>query len=187
MNKWWRYFLIFVFGVLIISCYWYFFKPSDDANNLISLIGTFLEIYGLTITFIELLEVKKTTVLLSTAVKNTKDKFQSILSLTDISRSTKKIDEILSYLGNDKLQMAYLRLKDLRKILVESEVSSLFNLLDDQQQIINCTARVHSDINDLRSHIYDNNYINKNIISKNLEELALAFTVLEHKIKINNV
>src|ERR1700754_167651 len=120
MNKWWRYILILVAGVLTISAFWCWGNPSDGTLDYLSLLGTFLELYGLIIMFLELLEVKRTTELLQIAVNTTKTKFQSILSLSDISRSGKTIEEIQAYLGNEKLQMAYLRLKDLRKILIES-------------------------------------------------------------------
>jgi hypothetical protein len=187
MNKWVKYSLIFVAGLLIILAFWFFGKPNNDTNNFISILGTYLELYGLTITILEILEVRKVTTQIELSVQETKKKFQSIFSLSDISRSSKTIAEIQSYLGNNQMQMAYLRLKDLQKVLIESDIRTLFNLLNDAETVQICCAKVFSDIDDLHSCIYHNGVVDRNAVSQNLEKLSRMFTTLEEKIKNNNV
>lgn len=187
INKWVIYALILILGTGILLLFWFYKTPSQKTNEFISLLGTFLELYALTITFIELVSVKAATEQIRTSIEETKLKFQSILSLSDISRSSKTIEEIQAYLGNGKLEMAYLRLKDLRKVLIESDTKTLFAQLPNQEEISICNAQVFSDINDLHSSIYHQKQIDLALVSNNLEKLALVFTYLEQKIKTESV
>ena len=186
-NKWRKYILIFLIGLVILLGFWFIVNPNEKTNNFIKLLGTYLEIYSLIVMFLEILEVKTITEQIDSSIQQTKSKFDSILSLTDISKSTKTIDEIQSYLGNNQVQMAYLRLKDLRKVMIQSEFRELFDLLKDPETIQICYAKVNSDIDDLNSSIYHNGNIDRDAVSKNLEKLSSAFTTLEEIIKKINV
>lgn len=181
----WISILILILGTLL--AFWLGFFDKHKEGELVALIDVILTSIALVIAILEIIVIKNVTDEINKSVEETKAKFASILSLSDISRSTKTIEEIQSYLGNDKVEMAYLRLKDLRKVIIESQIRTLFNLLDDQKKIDICCAKVYSDIDDLHSKIYHGKTIDTNAVSKNLEKLSLTFTTLEEIIKKKSI
>jgi len=181
------YVLISLSIIILVGLIVWGFKFYESQEELIALIDVTLTTIALTIAILEIVSVKKITDQIEQSVVDTKKQFESILSLSDVSRSSKTIEEIQSYLGNKKIEMAYLRLKDLRKVIVESQIRTVFALLNDQEEINICCAKVYSDIEDLNSTIYYQANIDTNAVSKNLEKLSLIFTQLEEIIKKRNL
>lgn len=182
-HYWWISLIILAIGAFTAWVLDFFYKEGE----LVALIDVTLTTIALTIAILEIASVKEITRQVEKSIDDTKKKFESILSLSEISRSSKTIEEIQSYLGNNKIEMAYLRLKDLRKVIIESQTRTLFGLLDDQDNINIFCAKVYSDIEDLHANIYHGKNVNTNLVSKNLEKLSLTFTMLEEIIKKNNV
>jgi len=171
---------------LIVMIGMFFFLKSHERTflNFLTLIGTYLSVLGLILAYMQIKSIRETAEETNRAVNLSLTRINQVLSVSDLSRFGKVIQEIQTSLMHEKHELALLRMKDLKLILIQVK----FN-----QDLVEYTFRdiynqnitdLGNDINNLHDQITGmKKGINFSKLNKNLENLATTLSELENQLK----
>jgi hypothetical protein len=108
-----------------------YFNFSQSLLNFVTLFGTSLSIFGIYLTYIQILSVKQTNDLTHNAIVASLTKMNQIISISDLSKAIKTTHEIQGYIVIEKYELALLRMRDLKLVLIQAK----FN--EDLHDLIN--------------------------------------------------
>jgi hypothetical protein len=180
--------IILTIGILGVTIVFYQLSDSNKTLlNFVSLLCNFLSIYGLILAYYQILSLKELSIKTQTAVEISSQQLQKVLSVSELSKSKKLVEEIQQYLHNNDLRGALIRLTDLKEILIQTKYNrdlSKFTLLKTYKTIITNTA---IDINSINiSLIRNTGNVDKELIISNLEITKSRLIEFENELKYNN-
>jgi len=85
----------------------------------VSSVGSVASFFGLIIALLQIRSVKEITEATQRAIKETRAQLIVNISISDLAKAIKLIEQIQTYLLYNKLDLAYLRLQDLRILLLQ--------------------------------------------------------------------
>jgi hypothetical protein len=182
-NNVWK--ISFLVGTGII-CLIFVFLPIDQKSvvNAFTLFGTFISIFGLTLAFKQIKSVNEVNEKTKKAIEKSLLRINQILSISDLSKANKIIQEIQTALISNKLEIVLLRMRDLKTILIQVKYN------EDLDEYIIATnynqniTDIASDINNVHYEIINNNQrINVHRIHQTLEKIATILSDFENKLK----
>ena len=150
--------IFFIIGLLIIIILYYNLNEAEkNIINFISIFGTFLSFFGIVFAFLQLENLKEINTNTNTEVKNSINRINDILSISELSKGIKVIQEIQTSIHNKKYELSLIRMKDLKYILIQTKHNSklieLTNKDEYEDSIINLNDLVRNisllDINNL--------------------------------------
>ena len=163
----------------------YQLKESDRTLiNFVILFGTALSFIGLLITFVQIKSVKQTSEETNVAVTQTIDKLNTVFTIFDISKASHIIQSAQNYLRDNRTELAYFKMKDLKEFLIQIRHLSdldVFNLPDAFQEIFQSFMIDLNNVNLVISNTGKS--INKGLIIDNLEGLSTELTKIENTLK----
>lgn len=176
----------FIIGLLSIVIFYSKIIPFRDQTviNFITVLGTYLSIFGLIVAYIQISSVKKIAKLTEEKVQETRDKIILILSVSDISKAIKVAEEAQFLLNNSKYDAALLRLKDLKSVIIQASMIPSLN-----------TSNLTPDYHELKSNLVDDitnlsdfanghkKKINFSVINSDLEKLSSILIEFENRLK----
>ena len=177
--------LIFIIGTLIISVVFFLISDSEQTVvNAFTLFGTFFSLFGLVIAYIQIHSINKTSKYTKFAVEKSLLRINQVLSVSELSKANKVIQEIQYYLIQQKHEIALLRMKDLKSILIQVKYNNdLTEYANDRVYNRNITD-IGSDISNLNDLIIGvKKELNFSRLNQNLENLATILTEFENKLK----
>lgn len=182
---------LIIFG-LIISIYLVGFKLSDTEKTLVNVftvIGTIASFFGLAIAFIQIFALKEISVITQATIQDTKNKLMLGISISDVTESIKLISEIDSYIGNQKYEIARLKIIDLREKLIQFKSSEEFKLVVQDNRIKEIIDVLNVQISTLYNVIFSDVDIkyNSDDITTQLQDIATHLTDFKNKIKYQTV
>jgi len=186
MLKKYKYWIIsFLVGTGLI-CLIFIFLPIDQKTvvNAFTLFGTFISIFGLALASIEIKSVNEVNEKTKKAIEKSLLKINQILSISDLSKANKIIQEIQTALISNKLEIVLLRMRDLKTILIQVKYNE--DLVEyTSANIYNKNIMdIASDINNVHNEIIENNQkIKVDKIQQNLEKIATILSDFENKLK----
>src|SRR6185312_2260843 len=136
--------IFFLVGIFIVTIV--FFQLSDTNRTTlvyISLFCNFISIYGVVLAYFQILSLKDLSLKTSKAVAASSLQLQKVLSISELSKSKKLIEEIQHFLHSDNLNGALIRMMDLKETLIQNRYNkdlSRFTLLKTYKTIITNTA-----------------------------------------------
>lgn len=170
--------------LIIIALFISLDKESKTVVNFFTLYGTFASIYGLVIAYLQIQSIKQTSQQTKEAVDKSLFRINQVLSISDISRANKVIQEIQSSILGNKHELALIRMKDLKQILIQVKYNrDLDEFTTDtnyNQNIIDLSIDI-SNINDLL--LLGKQGINFSKVNQNLENLATLLSEFENALK----
>jgi hypothetical protein len=95
------------------------YESGRDAYSIISAVGSTASFFALFIAILQIIYLRRVSLAIKEAVDETKRKLVVAISLSDVARATKLIEEVQSHAGSQKYEVARLRLQDLRALLVQ--------------------------------------------------------------------
>ena len=182
-NNVWK--ISFLVGTGII-CLIFVFLPIDQKSvvNAFTLFGTFISIFGLTLAFKQIKSVNEVNEKTKKAIEKSLLRINQILSISDLSKANKIIQEIQTALISNKLEIVLLRMRDLKTILIQVKYN------EDLDEYIIATnynqniTDIASDINNVHYEIINNNQrITVHRIHQTLEKIATILSDFENKLK----
>ena len=190
LNNKYRFWSIFFFvgGTFIIVLIFINLESSQKTvANAFTLFGTYLSLYGILIAYLQIQSIKETSEKTKRAVEESSNRINQILSVSDLSKSNKVIQEIQYFLQNDKVELALLRMKDLKAILIQIKFNEdLIEYTENNLYNQNITD-LGADINNLHDQITGaKKGINFSKVNQNLERLSTILAELENKLKYKN-
>ncbi|MFH6963575.1 hypothetical protein ACHRVK_14365 [Flavobacterium plurextorum] len=178
--------IIFIIGLgLTISLFYYFLEVKNRTIlNFLSLFGTFTSLYGLWLAYEQILSLKKSSEETKNAVIDSLKKIDQILSVSELSKANKIIQEIQTSNSNSKHELSLLRMRDLKNILIQIKYNKDLNSYTETGLYIQNIADLSIDINNLNDLIIGKKKgINSSKLNSNLEHLATTLSEFENKLK----
>jgi hypothetical protein len=163
-------FILVVIGIILIGLLIFLLKKENRSFiNIISIIGTMASIFGLTITYIQIIAIKEISVITQTTIQNTKDKIILGLSISDVTEAIEVIGEIETNIGLQKYEIAWIMLKQLKGKLFQFLASEEFKKNIDEKEFkttiefvsIQCTTLYLITFTERDETLYDPEPINK--------------------------
>lgn len=175
---------VFVIGFLIIVIL-YYNLPQENKNviNFISIFGTFLSFFGIVFSFLQLYNIKEINAQTQAEVNKSINKINDILSISELSKAIKIIQEIQQYLHSDKKELSLLRMKDLKQILIQIQYNGKLELANNEefnQYIVDLSI----DINNISDNLLnEKKRVEVSKIISNLEEVSTILSKFENNLK----
>ena len=175
----------FIIGTAICTIIFYKLNEVDkNTGNFLTLFGTFLSLYGLWIAYIQILSLKTTAEQTKNAVENSLNRINQILSVSDLSKANKIIQEIQTSNMNGKHELSLLRMRDLKYILIQVKSSAELNVYTETGTYNQNITDLSIDINNLNDLVLGKKKgVNFSKLNSNLEDLATTLSEFENKLK----
>lgn len=176
---------IFIAGTILIGLVFIILPKKDKTVvNAFTLFGTFLSIFGLAIAYIQIQSINKTSAQIKLAVEKSLLRINQVLSISELSKAVKIIQEIQTFIQHQKHEIALLRMKDLKAILIQVKYNEDLAEYTDNGIYNQNITDLGSDINNLHDLITGNKKgLNFSRLNQNLESLSTTLTDFENKLK----
>lgn len=183
--------ILIVLG-LLLTLYLVGFKITDAEKttvNVLSIIGTIASSFGLAIALIQIIALKEISVITQSTIHDTKEKLMLGISISDVTEAIKLISEIDSFIGNQKYEIARLKIIDLREKLIQFKSSKEFILIIQDNKIKEIIGMLNIQISTIYNVIFSEEEIkyNPEDITNQLQEIATHLTDFRNKIKYQTV
>jgi len=178
--------IAFIVGLSIVVIF--FFKiiaiGEQTIINFLSVLGTYVSIFGLVVAYIQISSVKRIAKLTEEKVQETKEKMNLILSVSDISKAIKVAEEAQIFLKHESYQSAFLRLKDLKSVIIQASMIPTLNQFSSTDDYLGLKSKLFDDINNLSDFISGHKKkINFSIINSDLEQISSILIEFENHLK----
>jgi hypothetical protein len=179
---------LFVFIVGILCTMLLFFKGLSVADqtiiNLVTILGTYVSIFGLFVAYIQILSVKKIAEFTEQKMQETKERINLILSVSDISKAVKITEEAQMFLKYKSYPLALLRLKDLKSVIIQASTIPGLNHFIETEHYQILKSKLFDDINNLSDFTSEHKKkINFSIINSDLEQISSILFEFENHLK----
>jgi hypothetical protein len=171
---------IFVCAVLWIKLA----RDGKPLSEIISAVGSVASVVALVIAIAQIIAVKKTAVATQRAVEQTKNQLLLNTSISDLSKAIKLTEQIQTYLGSTKFEIAHLKLQELRILLVQFKGSALFVNETDPIQYSNLLREIGIHIINLYSAVFRAKVIQIASVNKTLENVIETLVAVEQKLTL---
>lgn len=168
--------LVVFFIILVTILLWYYiYNPPYQRNifNLATLIGGCITVLGLPITIYQIFELENITL-------KAKNRWNSILMASKISRSIAYIQLLKRDIVDDKYELAQLHISQVTDLLIELNYLTSIIEKDKHKKITDTTKR---DSQSISKQINGNANMNKNIFCNHMDDLILHLTEIEIALK----
>lgn len=175
----------FIIGLLIIVILYYNLNETEkNIVNFVSIFGTFLSFFGIVFAFLQLENLKEINNNTNTEVKKSISRVNDILSISELSKGVKIIQEIQASIHNKKYELSLIRMKDLKHILIQTKHNSKLIELTKNIEYEDSIMNLSIDINNVSdSLLKSNKTVNYSKVNSNLEGLSTKISELENKLK----
>lgn len=163
----------------------YFLKFYEHKGDLTALIDVTLTSIALIIAILEILELRTISEASSIAVKQALLRIKEIVSVSGIANGIRIAQDIQKYLIEGNLNVAHLRMKDLKFIIIPFKNDERFRALQITKELPRYIATLGVDINILQSELSGkkSDNLDTNKISNNLEEIVTLLIEYDTLIK----
>jgi hypothetical protein len=186
-RNWVKFF--FVVGFLATFFLFTFLLKHDERtfSNGVTIFGTYLSLFGIIISYLQIKSVKDTNELTKQAIADSLQRLNQLVVIADLSKAIKIIEEIQLFIQQQNYPIALIRMKDLKTIIIQAKHH------EDELMNINTTL-FEINVNELIKDIFRledyilgvrNRNFNVSKISKNLGALSTILTIVEIKLKNN--
>lgn len=149
----------------------FFYHRGKSLNEGLAPVGSVASLFGLVIAIVQIFAVKKVTDATHFAVLQTKQQLIGRISLADVAKATRIIEQIQTQLINKKFELAHLRLQDLHAMLMQFRAGSLLkDGANEQYEDLLKSVGIHSE--NLYSAIYRNKSIDIARINHTLQSVV---------------
>lgn len=172
-------------GILGIILTIFLFKESDKTlPNYATVIGTICSLVGLAIAYVNIIALKDASILMTTEIKNTLQKFNQLNSVSEISKAIKTNQEIQQYIRSGKIELAHLRTLDLKYMLLHFNSDPILTELTVSETYKQLVIEFAMDLYSINDNLLNpKRKVDLFKIVNNLEELSTFLTQFETKLK----
>lgn len=168
-------------GAIIGLYYRYTSQEQQTIFNLATLLGFYVSIYGLAVALWQIMALQNITKSTQSAVAQTREKVEQILSISDIAKIVTSIRIIEEYINSEKYELAKLRLCDVKDFMMRVEFIGKIEL--DIEEFGRLKKRVEIDLNSIDKQISNKAKLDKIIFCQDMEEIASMLSRIENQLK----
>lgn len=179
-------FLIVFGGVvpMLIILFLLYIKEELSISSGISVIGSFASTFGIALTYIQIMSVKEISSSINKAVGGAMDELFKAFSISDLSKSSRLAQEIQTLLRTGKIDSSYLRMQDLRFMLIQFKHVKVLESIYDKNEYKSINTNLNIDMSNVNSLLLKNRKgVNLQKICQNLDETVTFLSELENKLK----
>ncbi|MCU0340184.1 MAG: hypothetical protein MUE30_09870 [Spirosomaceae bacterium] len=185
--NWYRFFTYIILLISFTTLAWVLWalKPADRTLvNYVSIIGSIASTAGLFLAYIQILTIKEETQKTRARLDASIHQVQRVLMTADLDRSVKIIQDAQNYLNQEKLEIAYVRMKDLRSLLLSFKGNADFQKLTNQSLFHHYFTDLQIDLDNLKIYLLDHSRkINLPRILQHLEAFEVQLIDFENELK----
>ncbi|MGI4021989.1 MAG: hypothetical protein ACRYFA_10820 [Janthinobacterium lividum] len=176
---------VFIIGSIIISVIYYNLRTElKNIVNFFTLYGTFASLFGLWLAYLQIQSIKETSEETKKAVESSLLRINKVLSISEISKASKVIQEIQTSILNDKSELALIRMKDLKQILIQVKFNGDLVEYTSHESYNQHITDLSIDINNINDLLLGKKLgVNFSKINQNLENLITVLIEFENKLK----
>lgn len=175
----------FIIGNFIISLI--YFNLHEDLKNIVNfftIYGTFASLFGILLAYIQIQNLNQMSKQTKDAVDKSLVRINQVLSVSELSRANKIVQEIQTSIIHSKYEISLLRMKDLKQILIQIKYNVELNSYTNTKTYNQNITDISIDINNINDFILGNKKnVNFSKVSSNLENLATILSDFENKLK----
>jgi hypothetical protein len=180
-------FILSIIGIVV--CFFLGVKLQKEGKNIyeiVSAVGSVASFFGLAIAILQITSLKKITEATNLAVEETKAGLIQSISISDVSKAIRLIEQIQMYAGHKKFESAHLRLQDLRILLIQFKGNAHFVGLNGKDKYDNLLADVGIHISNLYNTIFmKEKSINVAVLNQTLEDVGAILVTFENQLKFS--
>ena len=179
---------VFVFLIGIIGVYILLLSFPDEEKttvNVFTLFGTYTSTFGLIIACIQIFSLKKISEITKTEIQKTQKRISQIISVSELSKANKIIQEIQHFIVTEKNEMGLLRMRDLKEIMIQAKCSYDLHKFTESNEYNEIIQRLSDDLNNLSEFIRVKKKMNFTVLNKNLEKISTSILNYENNLKSN--
>lgn len=177
--------LITISGIIVTLVIIYLFKEVDKTlPNYATVIGTVCSLIGFSLSYINILSLKKSAEVTNLKIEDTLQKVNQLNSVSEISKAIKTNQEIQNFIRNGKVELAHLRTLDLKYMLLHLNGNQHLNELTKNSNYQELVIEFGIDLNSINDYlITPKRKVDFSKVTKNLEDLSTFLTQFETKLK----
>lgn len=177
-------FFSFLIGGL---CVYIFFRQLSSNEqtilNLFSLLGTYASIFGLVIALVQIFRLKQISEITQLEVQSTQKRINQLVSVAELSKANKIIQEIQHFISTDKYDLCLLRMRDLKEIVIQSKCSSDLHKFTSTTEYNEIIQKLSEDLVNISDFVKTKKRVNLSVINKNLENISTTILKFENNLK----
>ncbi|MFN5942510.1 MAG: hypothetical protein ACK44S_04915 [Bacteroidota bacterium] len=178
---------IFMLGLLLVGLLYFVFFDQKDQNmiNGITVLGTYLSLLGIVISYFQIKSVKDINEKTKTAIEKSLQRLNQLVVVADLSKAIKIIEEIQQFIQQKNYAIVLIRMKDLKSILIQAKHNEEANKLIEYESFCINLNELIVDIKNMHEFTtgYKKTNLNFSKITNHLEDLSTTLTAFEHKLK----
>jgi hypothetical protein len=178
---------IFMLGLLLVGLLYFVFFDQKDQNmiNGITVLGTYLSLLGIVISYFQIKSVKDINEKTKTAIEKSLQRLNQLVVVADLSKAIKIIEEIQQFILQKNYAIVLIRMKDLKSILIQAKHNEEANKLIEYESFCINLNELIVDIKNMHEFTtgYKKTSLNFSKIANHLEDLSTTLTAFEHKLK----
>ena len=169
----------------LICGLYYQYIPQEQLTifNLATLLGFYVSIYGLAVALWQIIALQNITISTQFAVKQTREKVEQILSISDLAKIVTIIRIIEEYINSEKYELAKLRLCDVKDFMMRVEFIGKIEF--DKDDFGRLKKRVEIGLNNIDKQMSNRGRLDKIVFCQDMEEIASMLSRLENQLKSN--
>jgi DNA-binding protein len=180
-------YLLSVIGIIISGAVGVILRQQGQGlYEIVSAVGSVASLFGLAIAIVQLSSLKEISQETKRAVQETQDKLVQNISIADVSKAIKMIEQIQMHVGLKRYESAHLRLQDLKSLLIQFKQNSQFSKIAVESNYDD----LYSDLIIHTLNIYDlvflaGKELNSSVLNKTLENIGAILVSFENQLKFN--
>lgn len=152
-----------------------------DMSLILTYEGLWISIFGVILTLIQVMKIKKTTDVTEEAVKSTRKQMNLVLSVSDTAKHVANIRFIKECITNDKLELARIRLSDVKDFM--GRIGYIDDLEYDKSKYKKLINSLEANLNSIEQKINANQEVDKLVFCKDIERVATFLIDVENNLK----
>jgi hypothetical protein len=118
-------------------------------DAILSGLGSIASLVGVAVALVQLHSIKQTSEATEKAVRDTHQALINTLTVSDVSKALRLVEEVQAYAGESKHESARLRLQDLHHLLIQFKNDDDLQCLIDQEKYAHLLTTVGIDLHNL--------------------------------------
>jgi len=149
--------------------------------------GTYSSVYGIFVAYIQILSVKESANVTKQEVEKANKKVIKILSISDLSKAIKIVQEVQTNLVSGREELSIIRLKDLKSILIQLKYNKELKTLTTEETYTDLLSKISIHMTNINNDLIGSKEgYNKGTVISDLEEIENQLNEFEGKLKFEN-
>lgn len=167
-----------------LLCMFFLQREEQTLPNYVTIIGSALSLIGLIFAFFQIRSVEEISRHTRDEVKLSLKRFNQVLSVADISRCIKIVEETQRFIDQGEYKLAQLRMRDIKKVLIQLESITDLESRIEKLQYQNIRETFILNLRYLNAYIDHNDEVEFKRIIDDLEDVSTLLNNYESRLKL---